>query len=537
MKHKVVALGIDGPNGALLDQWLAEGKLPNIAAIAKRGVTIRHSHLKRFRNARCWNIFLTGRDTPGAGSTFRPDDYRYFNHPLLREDEHAFYALGAGRRVCIFDLPTAISNGVDGVQVIGWGSELNASTPVSRPEGLMAELIARHGPDPKMETAFAVRDERGEAAERSYRNPCLYSTEDLDRYRDFLERAVERRTEICLDLLGREDWDLFLAAFIEGHTANHLFWHLGRPYPIPSPLAAGEDPLATLYGSIDAAIGRIAAALSPDTVLVLFTIDDTGPNLLDVPGMALLPEMLFRWNFPGRSALAPGTAGAVMPAARTDHHDHWKHEVWALRTEDGDRLLKGPATLEAEGDPQSWNPASWYRSLWPEMKAFALPTLADGYIRLNVAGREAAGKVQPDAFDATITEIVAMLEQLRDPRTGEPAVDHVVRTRDAPFDVPEIPPDLLVVWRNGQPLDALDSPQFGRVGPLPYFRSGGHRSHGTRIDNLMLACGPGIAPGSTAAAGQLENLAATLLDLMGAESAIPIDGRSLLRARHAAGSA
>jgi hypothetical protein len=533
MKHKVVALGIDAPNGELFQQWLAEGRLPHIAAVAERGVTVRHSHLKRFRNARCWNIFLTGRDVPGAGSAFRPSDYAYFNEPILRDDEPPFYALGKGRRVCIFDLPTAISDGVDGAQVVGWGSELNASVALSQPEGLMAELILRHGADPKTETGFTVRDQQGEAVERSFRNPCLYSAEDLEHYRDFLEEAVRRRTDICLDLLAREPWDLFLAAYIEGHTANHLFWHVGQSYPVPSPFPAGSDPIAALYQSIDTGVGRIAAVLSPETTLVLFTIDDTGANKLDVPGMALLPEMLFRWSFPGRSALAGGDA---MATPRTDYHGHWKHEVWALRTPDGDRLLKGPAVLEAEGDPLSWNPASWYRPLWAEMKAFALPTLADGYIRLNVAGREAAGTVSPDSFDATVAEIVAMLEQLRDPRTGEPAVDQLIRIREKPADAPELPPDLVVLWRSDRPLDALDSPQFGQVGPLPYFRSGGHRRHGSRIDNLMLACGPGIAPGSTAAPGRLEDLAATLLDLVGAESAEPIDGRPLLCGRHAAGS-
>jgi len=377
MEHKVVALGIDGPNGELFDQWLADGKLPNIAAIAKRGVTVRHSHVKRFRNERCWSVFLTGRDTPAAGSTFRPADYAYFNQSIQREAETPFYALGAGKRVCVFDLPTAISDRVDGIQALGWGSELNASMPMSQPAELMEELIARHGADPKTETGFAVRDQHGEAVERSFRNPCLYSAEDLDRYRDFLERAVERRTEICLDLLAREPWDLFLGLFVESHTANHLFWHLGRPYPIPSPFAVGDDPLLALFASIDAGIGRIVKALSPETTLVLFTLDDTGPNLLDLPSMGLLPEMLFRWNFPGRAALAAGEAGRTLPPVRADYRDNWKLDVWALRTAEGDRLLLSPSTLEARGDPLSWNPASWYRPLWPEMKAFALPSLSD----------------------------------------------------------------------------------------------------------------------------------------------------------------
>ena len=528
MKHKVVALGIDGPNRRLFDQWLGEGLLPNIRAIANQGVTARHSHEKRFRNERCWNTFLTGRDMPEAGSSFEPDHYAYFNQAIQRREAVPFYGLGQAHRVCIFDLPAPLSDRVDGLQVTGWGSELNASVPMSYPEGLMDELVARHGPDPKMERAMRILDQGSGEANRSFRNPSLYSAEDLGRYRKFLELAVTRRTNICLDLLARGPWDLFLGLYVESHTANHLFWHLGQPYPIPSPFPEGDDPLRDLFGSIDAGIGRIAEAISPDTYLLVFTIDDTDANLMDVPSMALLPEFLYRWNAPRSHALSSGEAGGPVPSVRTDYRGHWKHEIWALRTADGERLLTSPMALEAAGDALSWNPASWYKPLWPDMKAFALPSVSDGYVRLNIVGREAKGKVTVDDFDATIMEIITMLEGLTEPRSGRLAVERVVRTRENPFDAPHIPPDLIICWRDGVPIDTLDSPDLGRVGPVPYFRSGGHRGHGTRIENLMFARGPGIAPGSEAPDGRLEDLTATILRLVGADSPFPIEGRPLL---------
>lgn len=537
MKHKVVALGIDGPNGRLFNQWLGEGLLPNIRSIAEQGVTVTHSHEKRFRNERCWNTFLTGRDTPATGSTFQADRYVYFNQAIQREGEAPFYGLGQEHRVCIFDLPAPLSDGVTGLQVTGWGSELNASVPMSNPQELMAELVARHGPDPKMETAIRILDQRSGEADRSFRNPSLYSADDLGRYRNFLELAVARRTDICLDLLARGPWDLFLGLYVESHTANHLFWHIAQPYPIPSPFPAGDDPLRDLFSSIDASIGRIAGALSPDTCLMVFTIDDTGPNLMDVPSMALLPEVLYRWAAPGSRALSSGEAGAPVPPVRTDYGGHWKHEIWALRTANGERLLTSPMVLEAEGDALNWNPASWYKPLWPEMRAFALPSVSDGYVRLNIAGREANGKVAIDDFDATIAEIVAMLEGLTDPRSGRTAVERVVRTRENPFDAPHIPPDLIVCWRDGAPIDTLDSEHLGRVGPVPYFRSGGHRGHGARIDNLLVVRGPGIAPGSVAPEGRLEDLPATILRLVGAESPVPLDGVPLLDPGRSSGGA
>jgi len=45
---------------------------------------------------------------------------------------------------------------------------------------------------------------------------------------------------------------------------------------------------------------------------------------------------------------------------------------------------------------------------------------------------------------------------------------------------------------------------------------------------LLIAAGPGLSPGSGAPDGRLEDLSATLLHLAGADSPVPIDGRSLL---------
>lgn len=528
--HRVVALGIDAPNSEQFDRWLAAGEMPNIASIAERGVTARHSHVKRYRNERCWSLFLSGKDSEATGAYFDPATYRYGHVSVQREPLPLFYALGDGARVCQFDFPAPLNHEVEGAQVSGWGSELNASVQASDPPGLIEELIARHGPDPKMATGFDVNDPASGKAARSFRNPNLYRPDGLRDYSRFLDVAVERRTEICLDLLSREPWDLFLALFVESHTANHLFWHAGRDYPLPSPLDAGEDPLLAVMRKIDDGVGRIAETLPAETVLAVFTVDDTAQNMMDVPSMALLPELLFRWNFPGQAALAEGRPGEPLGPPRTDFADHWKHEAWKLATAEGRNVLRSPASLEAEGEALNWNPAIWYQDLWPTMRAFALAPVSDGYVRINVAGREAHGTVTPEDYDAVLSELTALIQGLTDPRTGRGVVERIERTRADPMDSPDIPPDLIVCWRSDAPFDAVESPQFGRIGPLPFFRSGGHRAHGSRIDNVLFARGPGIAPGSTAEPGRLEDVPATLLALMGAEPRYPMDGQPLFAA-------
>lgn len=530
MKHKIVAIGIDAPNSSEIKAWLKQGELPNIRAIFDEGANGDIFHVKRYRNERCWDIFLFGRDIGSCGSTFLPESYDYFNESLQREDRYKpFYALGNQYDVCMFDLPATVDRGINGIQISGWGSELNAATPLSQPPELIAQLRNRHGSDPKLSESIRILDHQTNELEYSYVLPSLYDQEAVLSFKSKLITAVERRTDICLDLLSRGDWDLFLALYVESHTMNHVGWHLGGEHP----LAAfgdqdGNAQLEVLH-AIDHAIGEIAKALPDHATLMVYTIDNTGLNSMDIPSMALLPELLFRWNYPSLQALGKGDLGHSVPAMRTSYDRHWKKEVWSLTTGEGKRLLASPYRLEQEGHPMSWNPAAWYQPLWASMKAFALPSVADGYVRLNVQGREANGIVSPDNFVLELAKISELLERTIDPRSRQPLVKQLIATRDKPGDSPEVPPDLIVCWNNKLAADVMDSPDCGRIGPLPYFRSGGHLSHGSSVENFFAVRGPGIHPGVRVKPGNLEDLPATILDLLGAKASKDMTGSPLIR--------
>jgi hypothetical protein len=284
---------------------------------------------------------------------------------------------------------------------------------------------------------------------------------------------------------------------------------------VPSLFPALADPLREIYRQADASIGAIATHLGDAGALMVYTIDETGPNAMDLPSMALLPELLWRWS--GMDAALYGAGGtSETPKRRQDYRDHWKDEVWALRTALGEETLRSPDALTAQGDPLNWHPAAWYREHWPRMRAFALPSVADGHIRINLEGREASGTVPFTQFAEEVARLEAMLAALVDPRTGRPAVERVIQTRDEAHGAPGIPPDLVVVWRADPPLDCLDHPALGRVGPAPYFRSGGHCGHGTPIENRYIFNPGGSAPREIEARdGPLGDLPATILALIG----------------------
>jgi len=118
------------------------------------------------------------------------------------------------------------------------------------------------------------------------------------------------------------------------------------------------------------------------------------------------------------------------------------------------------------------------------MKAFALPSVADGHIRLNISGREKDGLVEPTYYHKTINEIMKFLLSCYNPRNGNPLVSEFISIKENPWKNNCFSPDLVVCFNeNTSPIDVVESKQYGRIGPFPYFRSGGHFSHGTTIRN------------------------------------------------------
>ncbi len=169
-------------------------------------------------------------------------------------------------------------------------------------------------------------------------------------------------------------------------------------------------------------------------------------------------------------------------------------------------------------------PAFWYSSLWPKMKAFALPAFADGHIRINLKGRDRDGIVEPSEYDALCSEITEFLYRLKDGRSQQPLVNQVVKTRISPLDDnPKLPdPDLIVVWEEIA-TDVVDSPDVGRIGPITYNRPGGHRENG-----FLLAKGKEIQAKDNLTDGRAVDIAATILNLMGATIPDYFDSKPLL---------
>jgi predicted AlkP superfamily phosphohydrolase/phosphomutase len=167
-------------------------------------------------------------------------------------------------------------------------------------------------------------------------------------------------------------------------------------------------------------------------------------------------------------------------------------------------------------------PATRYRAHWRAMRAFALPSFYDGRVRVNLAGREAEGRVATAEYTAVCDEVESLVRECRDPATGQTVVAAVERPANGrdPRALSETEADLVFVW-NG-PI-AFDHPSLGRIGPVPFRRTGGH----TRPYGMAYVRGDRIAPGDRGVRSSFD-VAPTVIELLGEKAPLGTSGASLL---------
>ncbi len=557
----VIAIGLDAADPNRLETWMQRGDLPNLQRLRQQGAYGRlRSHVnyggKRVETSsteRLWVMFGSGcrPDTTGYWSPvqFNAGDYRITHDTVNGAYDYRqyppFWSLGESRRVAVFDVPvSALAEQVNGVQILGWGGHAPHTPSHSLPDHLLPDLLQRYGKNPLLH--------------QDYGN--WWDTRYLERIQTGIAKSVQVRSQICQELLQQEKWDLLLTVFGESHTAGHDLWHLHQAnHPLhprveqTNPQSAPElpdDPLLTAFQHIDRAIGEIVAAAGEDAQVVIFAVHGMGDNVTDMNSMTVLPELMYRYSFPGQTVIAPGAT--QRPPRHPYLHPRrksWAGEVWQRRYDanplkrwlmpwvpsrfdkwlnaGSNPRLTSPYEMRDRNQPLNWMPAMWYADLWPQMKAFALPAFAAGHIRINLAGREGQGIVNPADYQQTCDELTQLLHQLTDARTGKPLVKSVVKARSQDQALscdPHLPDaDLVVLWHE-QVTDVVDHPMLGRIGPITYYRTGGHMP-----DGFVMLKSPQVEPGTNLATAEVIDLAPTILGLMGVEGAGYLEGRSLVK--------
>jgi predicted AlkP superfamily phosphohydrolase/phosphomutase len=546
----VAAIALDSAEWWYLERLMAAGKAPNLARLRARSAEIPLVTEMAYRTELVWGRFLSGREPLeeqdwAASSVFHPHDYTLTKNTVSMATP--FYALGSGTKVIALDLIHSHPvDGVDGAQVVGWGSHSPQFPRSSKPAGLLTEIDERFGVNPAFNNEFGYG---------------WYDPPYLEALGQASAVGAERRFDAARWLLEQHpDWDLLVTCVSEFHTIGHQMWHgIDERHPLhgtPWAETAGRcsDQTAT---ELDASIGRLVDALPDDTTVLVFALH--GMQVADdVASTLLMPELFHRLHVgKGRGLLADPDQEAWrrdgMPPMVPEAGEEWGDYIadrfaddpkgqlrravrrrMSRRTFDGLRRLAGkpmtvPQAAMANTTPPEFTDVTvedidrfrrgidfqvvaWYRRHWPQMPYFALPTFGDGHVRVNLRGRERDGIVERDDYRRACDDAIDVLRQAINPRTGSSIVGDVIRLRDGdPCDPDGPDADLLIVFQDGP--DAVDHPDVGTVGPYPHLRSAQHSPNG-----FVLMSGPGVLPGRREARPTID-LTPTVLSLLGADTA------------------
>ncbi len=490
-KSRVLMIGLDAAEPSLIERWMADGDLPNLKEIAGQGSYGRLSSSARWLAGSPWATFYTGTGPAHHGHYHilqwcgeRMAHRRAGPDWLLERPFWRDPSFGA-RRVIAIDVPAASRpEPINGMELLGWSTHDHLGPPSSYPAEVIDSLVKEFGRPPIPSEVYGPEP-----------------VKSLLRQRDELIRAARASADLGSALMEREAWDLFFIAFGSTHRGGHKLWDGSGAR---GEISAGDESalaaaLKDIYLACDDAVGRLAAAAGDAVTTLVFSLHGMGPNTSRVE---ILPEMLRR-VLTGDSAPA-AKSESLLKRLRRSVPIEWRNEV--------KRRL--PSSIQ---DKLSafWRVGDLDLSTTPAFSAIAD---LQGYVRINLKGRERDGIVDPASYDELCQELAEGLSTFVDADSGEPVVERVVRSDQL---YPEAErsdrlPDLLVLWSSSPACGhrAVRSPRYGEIawptpGRNPDGRSGNHRDEG-----FLIARGPRFTPGATIEGGDILDLAPTVSALL-----------------------
>jgi predicted AlkP superfamily phosphohydrolase/phosphomutase len=283
---------------------------------------------------------------------------------------------------------------------------------------------------------------------------------------------------------------------------------------VPSPA------VRELYRALDCAIGNLVQSYANKANLLIFS----GHGMArDYRPHWIVDELLEHFNL----RIAKKTSSSSSKPGLQTKRPSLKRSERLVRLELRLKQLfkqSAPATLTDKLHLMLQSPRNvdYRRSV-----AWSLPTDHQGFVRLNVKGREPDGIVDPKCYVDTIEDIAMEFEGLTNAHSGKSVVEEVFRIHEL---YPEARranalPDIAIAWRN-EPVEEVEtrSGERLRVSPPPSdIRAANHQ-----LSGFCFAIGPDIEPYGSSRKADLMDLGPTALDLSGIAKPETMQGRSLL---------
>lgn len=492
-----ILVGLDAVEITLVERLLAEGRLPNLAALRARGC---HGILEPKPTgflSMVWPSFWSSTRLGEHGWFFnklwRPEAMRlqYVHPDWLPIRPFTTAPSLRDRRLALLDVPFLADTppAMNGLFLNGWQCHDDFGQR-SHPDDLWGRLRRGFGTSALRPELFGPQTAR-----------------TLLRQRAEALASIEQFGRISCALLAEGPWDLFLTVFGGPHRSTHYLWDLSQ---IDAERLTRDDrhvlenACAEIYEAWDGALGAIVSQAPGDARIVAFALHGMGPNR---GWTEQFDRVIQRIHAGGADADAP-RQGLVYRVK--------KALPWRLVRQVTTRL---PSRVNHALVPL------WSRRMhdWSRTRFFTLPADLNAYVRINLKGREAAGIIAPgDEYEALCRELEQAILSFVDIDSGQPFVARVERVDDLVGpDAPARPylPDLQIRWADLS-IQESRGVRSERYGPivwgdgfrLPSGRSGNHVDQG-----WFAAVGPGIRPGACRRAYETIDIIPTVFEWLKAE--------------------
>ncbi|MDY6867096.1 MAG: alkaline phosphatase family protein [Chloroflexota bacterium] len=511
ISNKVLIIGLDGATWDVLDPWIADGSLPYLAKLREEGSWGELRSSIPPITAAAWSTFMTGK-RPGKhglyhfidlfGNTKADDSPQIVNARSMKSST-LWDILGHNdQKVGLINVPmTYPPRPINGFMVTSLLTPKNA-TVFTYPTELSDQLREDYIID--LDRFVDKKPFQGQLDSEAKRTTSE-TAPTLTLMKEFQE-MLESRAKHTLSLIDSQDWAVFMVVFTGTDRMGHYLWPYHRS-------ATKDDNLETqqlcqavynYYKRLDEIVGELLEKTDEDTTVIVMSDHGMGP--------IHTKRMHCNYWLQQKGWL---TAKKEKGAGAINNSASLLHSLGLPRDKIGRLVFRIPGLAKSRFIRKAATSRSAVVDT-EQSQAYCLPMYSNFWgIRINLKGEKK---------EALRQEIMEELKKITDPETGHLVVRQVYRGEDyyyGPY--ANNIPDIIVMMDP----DYGCNPHLGRysapVTQLQVDRSDGDH----RFEGIFVAKGSQIAANPNLPDLAIEDVAPTILYLMGLPVPTDMDGRVL----------
>lgn len=510
--RKIMCIGLDGATWNILRPRMAAGQMPNLKRLCEGGAVGELDSIFPPETPAAWPSFMTGKN-PGKHGVF---DFLVYDPEKKRErpvnstirDGKAIwdYLSEAGKTSLVLNVPTTYPvKPIQGAMISGFLTPAGAKD-WAHPRELVEELVGEYGRYPLFfETMSFV---------------CAHSEKNATMFLDELEFMDRTKFEVCEKLFDRHQPDFTMLHIWGTDRLQHELWHWFDPtHPkYDAAMAAKFGPRIDAYYTLcDTYIGRLAEKVGEDGLTFVISDHGFGPThyFIDLNSWLLKEGFIVLKNTAKvRLKKLLWDLGVTPQNATRLAYPFLRFAMKLKATAPEATLQKSSGSLRIPGMLDLNRDVDWTKT-----RAYA-PFGWSG-IFINSEGIRPHGSVPASDYDTVRDAIVARLEHLKNPDSGE-CVAHPIHLKKDMYNGPYTSwgPDIMPL-----PLDKKHMPVcfFGFQSKEPIYPN--NTLYGNHLmEGIVMANGQGARTGGETHA-RLIDMAPTILYLLGLPVPDDMDGR------------